>query len=251
MSSGCAGNGDPAHFAGRREPRRAEPEAVKDVRVHTEELETLGRVHDRCTLHSGFRPLKGETLSDVDCSEERLLWALHESAAEAGGEVLLGARCRSNCANAASCASRDLQCSAQVARYRSGPSANQRPLHAPRSVAPGQPAPSKQHVQRSDEPDTSLSFRILLDFEPSVRGFAWRRRQASEVREFSTLPLADQPLGDLAARCEGSCPERALRYSVLIAAGRLGAADVVGVRCFNANSGQSCVGTLAAPERDE
>jgi len=28
-------------------------------------------------------------------------------------------------------------------------------------------------------------------------------------------------------------------------------ADVVGVRCFSSGSSNSCIGTLAAPERDE
>jgi len=65
------------------------------------------------------------------------------------------------------------------------------------------------------------------------------------------LPLTDAALGELVASCDGECEERALRYGVLVAAGRLGAPDVVAVRCFRSGSRQSCVGTLAAPERDE
>jgi len=58
-------------------------------------------------------------------------------------------------------------------------------------------------------------------------------------------------LGDLTANCADDCDERGLRFGVLMAAGRLGAPDVVGVRCFRTAHGNSCVGTLAAPERNE
>jgi hypothetical protein len=71
------------------------------------------------------------------------------------------------------------------------------------------------------------------------------------VHELSRLPPTHESLGDLSASCKDGCDERALRYGVLIAAGRLGAPDVVDVRCFRSASGASCVGTLAAPERDE
>lgn len=247
-AAGCAGRFDPAHFEGSREPRRAEPEALLDVTAHTGDLETLGRVSAHCSLRPGFRRLAGEALSDLDCSEERLLIALHESAADAGGEVVVGARCRSSCTSQRACEQRELSCEARVARFAS--SASLRPLRAPRSVPPSMPAPSSREVKRSDEPDVSLSFRILLHFEPSVSSFEQRRRSPSEVRELSTLPIADRALGDLAATCAAGCEERALRYGVLIAAGRLGAPDVVGVRCFRSGSGNACVGTLAAPEQD-
>src|SRR6187551_1663601 len=80
LLTACAGRFDPAHFEGTREARRAEPEALLELAARTNELETLGTVHDRCTLKSGFRRLDGEALSDVDCSRERLLVALRESA---------------------------------------------------------------------------------------------------------------------------------------------------------------------------
>ena len=65
------------------------------------------------------------------------------------------------------------------------------------------------------------------------------------------MPLADFALGDLKTSCDGGCDERALRRGVLVAAGRLGAPDVIGVRCFNEGAGAACIGTLAAPEREE
>jgi hypothetical protein len=121
----------------------------------------------------------------------------------------------------------------------------------PRSVPIGQPAPSASEVKRIDEPDAALAFRITLDFKPGVQKFERSPRALHEVNELSLMPLADHPLGDLQARCAGGCDERALRRSVLIAAARLGAPDVVAVRCFDLGDGNSCIGTLAAPEREE
>lgn len=251
LSIGCAGRFDPAHFEGSRGSQRAEPEALLDVAVSNPELETLGKVRDSCTARPGFRRLQAEALSDLDCSTSRLLLTLRESAASAGGEALVGARCSARRLASAPRGTYQVSCTAEVARYLSHAVASVRPLSAPRSLPPSAPAPSAREVQRIDEPEASLAFRILVNFEPEVRSFRRRVRRGNEVHELSVLPLSHRPLGDLAVRCEAGCDERALRYGVLIAAGRLGAPDVVGVRCFSSASGKSCVGTLAAPERDE
>ncbi|MES1179012.1 MAG: hypothetical protein ABUL62_32155 [Myxococcales bacterium] len=252
-AAGCAGRFDPANFEGSREAQRAEPEAVIDVAVRTADMETLGTVRVGCRLRPGFRPLAGELLSDLDCTTERLLAALHESAASAGGELLVGARCSSRRISTASLETHQLHCGAEVARYVSGPLANPRPLSVPRSAPPGRPAPTAADVKRIDEPEASLSFRIALTFQPGPAVEASERPvlRSDQVQELPRLPLSDQPLGDLVATCEDACEERALRYGVLIAAARLGAPDVVGVRCYSAGSGNACVGTLAAPERRE
>ena len=250
-SVACAGRFDPAHFEGSRETRRAEPEAVREVTARTADFETLGTVHDSCKLRPGFRRLDGEALSDLDCSTERLRWALRESAANAGGELLVGVHCGSRRLGTSSSEAYAVSCTAQVARYKTGALANPGPLNAPRSVPPSSPAPSAAEVTRIDQPDASLGFRIALRFQPAVPKFERRLRSAAEVNELALMPIADFALGDLAASCDGGCDERALRYGVLIAAGRMGVPDVVGVRCFDDGSGSSCVGTLAAPTLDE
>jgi hypothetical protein len=248
---GCAGRFDPAHFEGASEPRRAEPEAIQELAAGTNALESLGSVHDSCTLKPGFRRLQDEPLSDLDCSTERLRWALRESAANAGGEVLVGVRCGSRRSGTSASERYFVTCAGTVARFVSGMQASPGPLTAPRSLPQGTPAPSASDVQRIDQPEASLAFRIALRFEPLVAKFERRARSSAEVQELALLPIADHPLGDLAASCEGGCDERALRYGVLVAAGRMGVPDVVGVRCFSTGSGNACVGTLAAPERDE
>jgi len=249
LLSACAGRFDPANFQGKREARRAEPEAVLDLAARTAELEVLGTVHASCRPKAGFRRLQGELLSDLDCSQARLRIALRESAASAGGEALLGAQCAS--VRAASGSADELSCTAEVARFRSGTQVNPRPLSAPRSVPQGRPAPSPSDVRRIDEPDASLAFRICLHFEPAISQFERPARTGADVHELSLMPVSHIRLGDLSASCKDGCDERALRYGVLIAAGRLGAPDVVGVRCFRSARGNSCVGTLAAPELDE
>lgn len=245
---GCAGRFDPANFEGSREPRRAEPEAIVELAARTSELETLGTVRVGCTSAPGFHAIDEELLSDVDCSSERLQLAMRESAASAGGQALVGVRCSSRRSSTSARESYHLGCSAQVARYRSAALSALRPLNAPRGLPQGRPAPSAADVARIDEPEASLAFRISVRFEPSVPSYSAPARASADVHELPRLPLSHQPLGDLITTCEG-CDERALRYGVLIAAGRLGAPDVVGVRCFSAGSAQSCVGTLAAPER--
>ncbi len=245
---GCAGSFDPANFEGTREARRAEAEAVIDVAARTSEMETLGSVRDGCRLSPGFRRIDGELLSDVDCSTERLLIALHESAANAGGEILIGAHCSSRRLSTASRETYLLRCGAQVARYV-GPEPS--PLSPPRSRSQGRPAPSPSDVRRIDEPDASLSFRISVSFEPAVASYEHPVLRSEQVQELPRLPVSHHAIGDLAAHCDDGCDERALRYGVLIAAGRLGAPDVVDVRCFGTDSGSSCVGTLAAPERSD
>ena len=250
-SVACAGRFDPAHFEGSREARRAEPEAVREVSARTNDFETLGTVHDSCKLRTGFRRLERESLSDLDCSTERLAWTLRESAANAGGQLLVGLRCSSRRLGTSSSETYAVNCAAEVARYKSGALANPGPLAAPRSLPAGTPAPSASDVKRIDQPDASLGFRIALSFEPAVGKFERRSRAPSEVNELALLPIADSPLGDLTADCEDGCDERALRYGVLIAAGRMGVPDVIGVRCFSTSAGNSCVGTLAAPTLDE
>lgn len=249
LSTGCAGRFDPAHFEGTREPRRAEPEALFELVADTAELQTLGSVRDHCTLEVGYRALDDVALSDLDCSSERLMMVLRESASAAGGDALVGAHCSSRLLPDAR--SQEWSCAARVARFWSRNSAEQRPLEVPRSRPPETPAPSAKDVKRIDEPDASLSFRIRLDFSPRLAAFSGPARPASQVRDLPELPVSHYVLGDLAAHCDGTCELRALRYGVLVAAARLGAPDVVGVRCFRSKSGDSCVGTLAAPERDE
>jgi len=70
------------------------------------------------------------------------------------------------------------------------------------------------------------------------------------VRELAIFPVSHLPLGDLVARCAEGCKTASVRASVRIAAGRIGATDVVGVRCVEKGRGVLCTGTAAAHEVD-
>ena len=74
------------------------------------------------------------------------------------------------------------------------------------------------------------------------------------VRELSVLPPSHLLLGDVVARCRGGCAIENVRAGVRIAAGRMGATDVVDVRCIEKEAGYLCTGSAAAyevdPERD-
>ncbi len=85
-------------------------------------------------LEPGFRRLDDERLSDLDCSNERLLLALRESAASAGGELLVGAHCgwyrsRTDARDAI-----QLECEAEVARYEERPARQREPTTAERAA---------------------------------------------------------------------------------------------------------------------
>lgn len=251
FATGCVGYIDPAHFEGSSEPRRAEPEAVVELAARDSSLGVIGHVHAVCTLKPGFHRLDGEPLSDVDCSTERLDFTLREAAANAGGEALIGLHCGTHRLLNRSRETHRVSCSAEVARYGGGVYASERPLAVPRSYPPSRPAPSAFEVKRIDEPDATLSFRIAVDFAPAVPSYERAPRAFADVKELPAMPLFDRPLGDLKTHCDDGCDERALRRGVLVAAGRLGAPDVVGVRCFTDGDGSACIGTLAAPEREE
>jgi hypothetical protein len=58
-------------------------------------------------------------------------------------------------------------------------------------------------------------------------------------------------LGTLRARCKvDDCDADQAREGLRVAAGGLGASDLVGVRCFALDGDVQCVATLAATERD-
>jgi hypothetical protein len=61
------------------------------------------------------------------------------------------------------------------------------------------------------------------------------------------LPPSHQLLGSLATACD-ACSELETRDALRIAAGRLGASDVVGVRCLAWGPGFQCAGSAAVPE---
>ena len=71
------------------------------------------------------------------------------------------------------------------------------------------------------------------------------------MAEFALLPAGHVELGVLRAHCAmGECDAEQAHAGLRMAAGGLGAAALVGVRCFALDGEESCVATLAATESD-
>jgi hypothetical protein len=70
------------------------------------------------------------------------------------------------------------------------------------------------------------------------------------VAEQQEMPVQNILLGDLWACCEGECNHGELRESLRVAAGRVGASDVVGVRCLHKGEDLVCSARATAPSAD-
>jgi hypothetical protein len=247
--SACAASSSAgARFSGSEDTPVAEPSEIGDESVAPEGYAVLGEVTASCTLREGRRTIERERLSDVDCSEARLVRALRESAAEAGGQVLIGRECASRTVReTASGRELRVRCSAEVARAETQGLAPDSAKEAPAR----DPGLSAERVALLDEPSAADAWRIRISFTPA-QGFGEPRpaRRGDLVRELAIFPVSHLPLGDLVARCSKGCRAESVRASVRIAAGRLGATDVVGVRCVEKGRGFLCTGTAAAHEVD-
>ncbi len=224
------------------EPRLVKPENVGRVEAIPPGYERIGRVSARCDRVDGYQALEEQPLADIDCTPARLSAALAESAAESGGELLVGLSCQDQ--------ARSRSCSAVVARPDE-PALSKRTLESEGS-RDSAPAPSAAEVARLDEPHVDSSWHILLSFEPRVARFQRSPREPVEVVRSGDLPPHHLPLGDLEARCErGSCEAGELAWALRVTAARFGADSLAAVRCFQTEDDEACVGTLGATPIDE
>jgi hypothetical protein len=239
LASACAGSGVGARFSGSTDTPVAAPWEIGDDAVVPEGYTVLGKVNASCTLREGRRTIERERLSDVDCSEARLVRALRERAAETGGQLLIDRQCSSRAVRESEL---HVRCSAQVARAETLDLA---PPKAKDAIW------SPERVALLDEPSAEDAWRIRISFTPARESGEPRpARRGDLVRELAIFPVSHLPLGDLVARCSEGCKPESVRASVRIAAGRMGATDVVGVRCVEKGRGFLCTGTAAAHEVD-
>ncbi len=239
--AGCSHSGG-ARFSGVSEPRLVQPENVGSAEAIPPGYERIGRVAARCDRVEGYQPLDKQPLADIDCSEARLRAALAESAAESGGELLVGLSCQNQ--------GKSRSCSAGVARPDE-PALSRRTLESERAREKA-PAPSAAEVARLDEPRVDASWNIFLSFEPTLQRFERRSREPVQVVRSGDLPPHHLPLGDLEASCErGACDASELSWALRVTAARFGADSLAGVRCFRTDDEEACVGTLGATPVDE
>lgn len=219
-------------YSGSREPVLSEPDRIATLRALPSGYERLGRVSDTCTLRKGRRALHGAWLSDVDCSEARLIGALDERAARVGGELLVGLQCDSRPLHAAAPRTIRAWCEASVARP-SDATLSERGLTRP-----------EVEELRANVP-ASAGWRIRVDFLPHAGAPPRAPRRGDLVHEPPRLPAGHVVLGEVVARCRRGCSEDATRNAVRVTAGRMGATDAVAVHCDRHARGWRCAGQAA------
>jgi hypothetical protein len=179
-----------------------------------------------------------EALGDVDCSFARLSRSLRAQAGERSSRFLVGKRCR------ASAGSRPrLSCTASLA-VPTGTVG----LDGPGAQPEGAPAPSAAQVQDLDEPRPQDAARIRVSFRPSAAASARLAARAYDLVAETRYPsVGRRELGQVSARCDDSCDDRALRHALRVAAGQVGAGEVSAVTCFAEAEGARCVATALVP----
>lgn len=233
LAASCAsGLRSATKYSGSREPALFEPDRIETVRTLPIGYERLGRVSDACTLDPGRRALHGAWLSDVDCSQARLVGALEERAARVGGELLVGLECDSRAFHKTEPKHVYAWCRAVVARPTDA-ALQERALTRPQVKELGARVPA------------SAAWRIRVDFSPHAGAPQRAPRRGDLVHEPPRLPAGHVVLGEVVARCRHACSEDATREAVRVTAGRMGATDAVAVHCDRHAHGWLCVGRAA------
>jgi hypothetical protein len=231
LVAACGGLRTAARYEGREAPSLVSPHELGLVSALPDGYDRLGRISARCTLDEGARAIDGEWLSDVDCSERRLVGAIREKAADAGAELLVGLRCFSRGSGRI-----DIVCRADLARP------NDETLEQ-RVMAARRAPPLTER-----EPASAEAWRIKVHFTPNPGVVPRTARRADLIREVPHFPVSHVRLGDVVTVCERGCSLDAVRDAVLVAAARVGATDVVELHCAGQGDGWICAGTAAAYE---
>lgn len=198
-------------------------------------------------LFGSARDVDTQRYSDLACSRELLVAALREQAALSGGQGIVAVQCgkRDVIEDDGVSISR-LRCVADVARATSEAAT---PLAAERAsaslrfepAAPG--APLLGRVWQS--------WNVLVSFS-AAQGSPPRRAPLPPrlIEDKSTLPASHVVLGAATASCDGECDREVMVAALRMTAARVGATDVVGVRCVDSSDGPECIGEIAYPEVD-
>jgi hypothetical protein len=226
-------------FSGQTQEPRVAPTQVMEQESIPADHRLLGVVETRCEREE---PPFGElaeresgcrSLAELMCSEESLSRALRERAAEVGGTLLVGRRCSSEVSEDGL----SVRCIAEVATAKAERLADRVQVPAPLTdeVVP---------LRDVREADAIQVMYTALTARPRAP------RAAHRVSEQVTMPVQNVVIGDLLARCDDECSAAALRESLRVAAGRVGASDVVGVRCLHKGEDLVCSARATAPSVD-
>lgn len=232
---GCASSRQGVRFTGTAAPPIARAHEVKSVIV-ARDTPKIGTLDARCFKRKEPGDIDGEWLSDVACSEQRLLVALRQKAADVGGTAIANPVCKTSYVDAARSA---IRCRADVARLRAEPTTKKQ------DNAPGV-TPSAAALL--DDPTPRDSFFIKISYSPEGVYAPLKAKQTSEVWEQARLPVGKVVIGQVSVRCEQQCSAQALRASLRVVAAELGAELVVSAHCGREHETRVCMATLARPE---
>lgn len=230
------------------EPRASAAELVSLATLPAG-YEVFGQLHTACEAWAPGSPIEDQWLVDLDCNERRLRGALREKAAAVGGSVLVRERCGSaehpSAANHSGGAR--LVCRARVARP-DAPERGREPLSDDAMSSPREPelAATPAEAAWLDDPIGNTAWKIRISYtgrNPASEAPA-RPLPASAVHEWPELPASHRAVGTVITSCDEGCTVEAMRASVRVVTGRLGASDVAGVRCVPRGEAWSCVGRV-------
>ena len=242
---------EPVAYAGSQHEAQAAAAELVSVASLPDGYEVFGQLEAECDAWREGAPVEGQWLVDLDCNERRLRGALREKAAAVGGTLLVRERCgtgqRSNAGNADAGGGR-LTSRARVARP-DGSERARAPLTPELSGSPHEAELAAGPVQAAglDDPTGVAAWKIRVSYtgRNPTQGTPVSSIPASAVHEWPELPPSHRAVGTVVTSCSEGCTLDAMRASVRVVAGRLGAADVAGVRCVPRGEAWSCVGRVA------
>jgi hypothetical protein len=216
--------------------QRLMPSQVTEAAALPSGYESGAHVSADCSGVSVATGTADTSLDDVDCSFSRLTRILKARAGEHAASLLVGKRCR------ATARGRHLACSATLAVPGRSISLS------PRAVAASSPAPSAEQVLDLDEPRPQDGAAIHVAFTPSggVPAGKLAPRAYDRVDDTAVPSVGRPALGRVTASCEG-CDGSALRHALRVTAGRAGAGEISGVRCFEQGTLSTCAATALVP----
>lgn len=239
-------------YSGAEHQPRASAAEMVSVATLPAGYEAFGQLQAECEAWAEGSPVEGQWLVDFDCNERRLRGALREKAAAVGGLLLVRERCgtaqRNSAANARAGEGGRLVCRARVARPDDAERARQPLTREGGSPVASVLAASPSEAAALDDPTGTAAWKIRVSYtgQNPVLAAPAVPVPASAVHEWPELPASHRAVGTVITSCEGGCTLDAMRASVRVVAGRLGAADVAGVRCVPRGEGWSCIGRVLA-----
>lgn len=233
LFSGCAGVRQAVDFDGRPQPPLVAASELREVVALPLGTTEIGEVSAQCRLKALDASWDSVPLSDVDCSEARVVNVMREAAAELGGEFMVGRRCRTQPAQTAeTVGTQSVYCAAGLARWIQPDNSLTRSARAIQAIV-------------SPKMRAREAWNLRVDFVRAP-GVASRKSVPLEaVKELHWMPPNQKSLGDLVTRCEQGCTADGAFAGLFAAASRLGAQSVVGPRCVARAQGFWCSATVA------